>query len=43
MIVLAIEIDLLHQELYPGEVQIDLNGPLQEVAAILINEGFWKN
>lgn len=43
MIVLAIEIHLLHQELYPMEALIDPNDQLQEVAKILIEEGFWKN
>ena len=43
MIVLAIEIDLLHKELYPRKAKIDSNSRLQEVATILINEGFWKN
>lgn len=43
MIVLTIEIHLLHQELYSMKAQIDPNDRLQEVATILIEEGFWKN
>lgn len=42
MVVLAIEIHALHQELYPMKTLINPNSRLQEVATILIEEGFWK-
>ncbi|MBT9590379.1 MAG: hypothetical protein IV089_05655 [Thiobacillus sp.] len=43
MIVLSIEINLMHQELYPMRALIDPNDRLQEVVSIFIEEGFWKN
>ena len=43
MNVLAGEIHVLHQELYPIKALLDPSGRLQEVATILIEEGFWKN
>lgn len=40
---LAKEVHLLHQELYLMKVLIDPNARLQEVAIILVEEGFWEN
>lgn len=42
MVVLAIEIDLLHRELYPKKLLVDLTDTLRDVAKVLIEEGFWK-
>jgi hypothetical protein len=42
MVVLAIEIDLLHRELYPKKSLVDLGETLQHVAKIFIQEGYWK-
>jgi glycosyltransferase involved in cell wall biosynthesis len=42
MVVLAIEINLLHRELYPEKLLVDLAGAFRQVAKILVEEGFWK-
>lgn len=42
MITLAIEIHLLHNELYPERCLLEVDETLQKVASILTDEGFWK-
>lgn len=42
MVVLAKEIDSLHQELYPKKSLVDVEGAVRDVARILTEEGFWK-
>lgn len=39
---LIVEIHLLHAELYPARVLLDVNGPLEEIADALVSTGFWK-
>lgn len=41
LVTLAIEIDLLHRELYPGRQLIDINAALVPVVQALVSAGFW--